>query len=378
MMFAVSFTLATIFAGALAVLFFRPVAAELERIRLKKLAWEVFGVQRNLRASHIALGPSGMSIGYTVDVLTEDQAIARGILPPHPAPSRFRSVGFSADRVIIDDPDCPHERREARFDLGRFDPDAHGPRASLEDRKIDVLRCLDCERELDDDQRFAICKAEGHLGKDGLDSGGFCARCGLFIMRTKALSPEEAEYLGRQLEEIKRNAPVRMRIVDAEDQTPLAIQIDPGERVKVSRREDGAYTAGPPPDGRSVNEHLDELIARPLPWMTASGVTLEEMEDLAADGKYAEICERVGHALTPNAVRCFRCSKRREEIDPATITSPEINADICHQMDIRDSVRMRESLLAQAKDPEFRRALKAEVECEIARRKAAGTWTGKP
>lgn len=33
--------------------------------------------------------------------------------------------------------------------------------------------------------------------------------------------------------------------------------------AKVERRADGAYTAGPPPDGRSVEAHLDELTARP-------------------------------------------------------------------------------------------------------------------
>lgn len=29
--------------------------------------------------------------------------------------------------------------------------------------------------------------------------------------------------------------------------------------LRVTRRSDGAYTAGPPPDGRSVDDHLDEL-----------------------------------------------------------------------------------------------------------------------
>lgn len=32
-----------------------------------------------------------------------------------------------------------------------------------------------------------------------------------------------------------------------------------GNLPEVTRRADGAHTAGPPPDGRSVDEHLDEL-----------------------------------------------------------------------------------------------------------------------
>lgn len=32
---------------------------------------------------------------------------------------------------------------------------------------------------------------------------------------------------------------------------------------RVTKRADGSYTAGPPPDGRSVDAHLDELASRP-------------------------------------------------------------------------------------------------------------------
>ncbi len=37
------------------------------------------------------------------------------------------------------------------------------------------------------------------------------------------------------------------------------------EAPQVSRREDGAYTAGPPPDGRTVAEHLAELTSSRAP-----------------------------------------------------------------------------------------------------------------
>jgi hypothetical protein len=35
----------------------------------------------------------------------------------------------------------------------------------------------------------------------------------------------------------------------------------------VTKREDGAYTVGPPPDGRSVVEHLDELAKGEKKWI---------------------------------------------------------------------------------------------------------------
>ncbi len=79
--------------------------------------------------------------------------------------------------------------------------------------------------------------------------------------------------------------PLHDRLQDRKEDAPVeaftvgrAVTDGPFELPPVTKRDDGAYVTGPPPDGRSVDEHLDEL----------TRTSLAGVEDLS-DEKKAEL-----------------------------------------------------------------------------------------